>query len=71
MPYIARKCVNFDREYQIGEIIPDEAVSPQRATALQNMGLIVCIDVEITESPIATDKEVADTVNDIFDGQPS
>ena len=43
MPYIARKCVNFDREYQIGEIILNEAVSHQRATALQNMGLIVCI----------------------------
>lgn len=40
MPYIALKPVKFDREYLVGEIIPDQAVDECRAAALEGMKLI-------------------------------
>ena len=40
MPYIALKPVKFDREYLVGEIIPDQAVDAGRASALEGMKLI-------------------------------
>ena len=43
MPYIALKHVKFDREYMIGETIPDHVVDPSRAAALVGMKLIAAI----------------------------
>lgn len=43
MPYIALKHVKFDREYVIGETIPDHVVDPSRAAALVGMKLIAAL----------------------------
>lgn len=43
MPYIALKPTKFDREYMIGETIPDHVVDPSRAVALVGMKLIAAI----------------------------
>lgn len=40
MPYIATKPVRFDRDYCIGELIPDAVVDAGRAEAIRAMGLI-------------------------------
>ena len=44
MPYIAKKKARFDREYRIGEPIPDAAVDPSRARSLIAMGRIEYIE---------------------------
>lgn len=41
MPYGALKRVRFDRDYLIGEEIPDEVVDPARAEFLINSSYIV------------------------------
>ena len=46
MPYIAMKSVRFDRDYAIGELIPDGKVDPGRAADLIAMGLVVKIDAQ-------------------------
>ena len=41
MAYKAIKPVRFDRQYSIGETIPDAVVDPARAPNLQAMGMIM------------------------------
>lgn len=53
MPYIALKHVKFDREYLIGETIPDQVVDPSRAAALVGMKLIAAIAAaEPSQEPV-------------------
>lgn len=40
MAYIAKKAVKFDRNYSIGETVPDAVIDPRRASRLVEMGLI-------------------------------
>ena len=44
MPYIARKTAKFDRDYSIGETIPDAVVDPGRAASLIAMGRLSYIE---------------------------
>ncbi len=43
MAYIANKTVRFDRDYAIGEIIPDSVINPKMTTKLIGMGRIIRI----------------------------
>ena len=38
MAYIANKPVRFDRDYKVGEIIPDEVIAPGMTRKLVEMG---------------------------------
>ena len=43
MAYIANKPIRFDRDYHIGEIIPETAIDPMMARKLTDMGKIICV----------------------------
>lgn len=43
--FIANKAVRFDRNYKVGEIIPEEVVAPGMRRKLAEMGRISPIDV--------------------------
>ena len=43
MEYIANKPIRFDRDYHIGEIIPETAIDPMMARKLTDMGKIICV----------------------------
>ena len=45
MAYIANKPVRFDRDYKVGEIIPDEVIAPGMTRKLVEMGRILHIDL--------------------------
>lgn len=53
MPYSAKQLVRFDREYAIGETIPDAVVDSGRAESLIAMGRITRIYDAAQESPMA------------------
>lgn len=46
--YIANKPVRFDRNYKVGEVIPDGVISPQMGRRLIEMGRILCVDIPDT-----------------------
>lgn len=46
MAYIANRPVRFDRNYAIGERIPDGVIDPRMTTKLIGMGRIIRIDDE-------------------------
>lgn len=51
MTYIANRPVRFDRDYAIGEIIPDSVIDPQMIRKLIGMGRIIRIaDTQKPES---------------------
>lgn len=54
MAYIANRPVRFDRNYAIGETIPDGVIDPKMTTKLINMGRIIHIPdkAEPESSPI-------------------
>ncbi|MCM1233385.1 MAG: hypothetical protein NC489_24985 [Ruminococcus flavefaciens] len=43
MAYIANKPIRFDRDYHIGEIIPETAIDLMMARKLTDMGKIICV----------------------------
>lgn len=43
--YIANKPVRFDRNYKVGEVIPDGVISPMMGRRLVEMGRILCVDI--------------------------
>lgn len=43
MAYIANKPVRFDKDYSIGEIIPDEVIDPEMKKRLISWGKILYI----------------------------
>ena len=45
MAYIANKPVHFDRDYKVGEVIPDEVIAPGMTRKLVEMGRILHIDL--------------------------
>lgn len=59
MAYIALQRVRFDRDYLVGESIPGEVVSPERAEALKQMKLIA----EIATQEAAGAAEGGEDVN--------
>ena len=46
MAYIANKPVRFDKDYSIGEIIPDEIIDPKMEKRLISWGKILYISNE-------------------------
>ena len=61
MAYIATKPVRFDRDYAIGEIIPDEVIDPSMTIQLSQMGKILKTD--ITTTPKAASAKTATKAN--------
>lgn len=63
MAYIANKPVRFDRTYAIGEVIPDEVITPQMVRRLLDMGRILCVDLPApgggTEEPPVSEQKAA------------
>ena len=45
MAYIANKPVRFDRDYKVGEVIPDAVISSGMTRKLMEMGRILRIDL--------------------------
>lgn len=45
MAYIANRPVRFDRNYAVGEIIPEEVIEPKMIRKLQDMGRILHVDL--------------------------
>ncbi|MEA4922159.1 MAG: hypothetical protein VB031_02190 [Eubacteriaceae bacterium] len=54
--YKALKPCSFDKEYGIGDMIPEESVDPSRVNALKSMGLIA--EMEAT-GPVTDDERAA------------
>lgn len=46
--YIANKPVRFDRNYAVGEVIPDEVIEPTMTRKLVEMGRIIHVDLPDT-----------------------
>ncbi len=45
MAYIANRPVRFDRDYKVGEIVPDTVIAPGMARKLVEMGRILQVDL--------------------------
>ncbi len=45
MAYIANKPVRFDRDYKVGEVIPDAVISSGMTRKLMEMGRILHVDL--------------------------
>lgn len=45
MAYIANKPVRFDRDYKVGEVIPDAVIAPGMTRKLVEMGRILYVDL--------------------------
>lgn len=57
MKYVAVKYVHFDRDYAVGEIIPDGVVDESRAETLIKMGRIIkAVEPEPTVEPKSTEE---------------
>ncbi len=57
--YIANKPVRFDRNYKVGEVIPDEVISPKMGRRLMEMGRILRVD--ILDAPASTEPPQGNT----------
>lgn len=57
--YIANKPVRFDRNYKVGEVIPDGVISPQMGRRLIEMGRILCVD--LPDAPPGAEPQQEDT----------
>lgn len=58
MAYIAGKPVRFDRNYSVGERIPDSVIDPRAVPRLINMGRIIrTADDEVVEEKAVPVKE--------------
>lgn len=55
MAYIANRPVRFDRDYAVGEIIPDGVIDPKMTTKLVGMGRIIRIPDIPKSAPQPTD----------------
>lgn len=55
MAYIANRPVRFDRDYAIGETIPDNVIDPKMTTKLIGMGRIIHIPDKGEPEDTATD----------------
>ena len=57
MAYIAGKPVRFDRNYSVGERIPDSVIDPRAVPRLINMGRIIRTADDVVEEKTAPVKE--------------
>ncbi len=48
MAYISNKPVRFDRNYAVGDVIPDEVIDPKMTRKLVEMGRIISVDLPTT-----------------------
>ena len=64
MAYIANRPVRFDRNYAIGEVIPDKVIDPKMTAKLIGMGRIIRIPDEQVkaDAPADSTKNPADGV---------
>lgn len=51
MAFIANKPVRFDRDYQVGEVIPQEVIDPKMVRKLIEIGKIVEADLPAKNEP--------------------
>ena len=51
MAFIANKPVRFDRDYRVGEVIPQEVIEPKMVRKLIEIGKIVEIDLPAKNEP--------------------
>lgn len=49
MAYIANKPVRFDKDYSIGEIVPDEVIDPKMKKRLIDWGKIIQVKLPINK----------------------
>lgn len=65
MAYIANRPVRFDRNYAIGETIPDNVIDPKMTTNLISMGRIIRIPdkAEPENSPIDSTERTSESEN--------
>lgn len=68
MAYIANKPVRFDRDYKVGEIIPDAVIAPGMTRKLVEMGRILHIDLPQSGG---ADETSGEQQNDPQDGAES
>lgn len=61
--YIANRPVRFDRNYKVGEVIPDRVISPNMGRKLTEMGRILCVDLPDTGVNVELPQDGADEVN--------
>ncbi len=59
--YIANKPVRFDKNYNIGEIIPTEVIDPKMTRKLTEMGRIIYTDIPDTDTQNISNDEDIDT----------
>lgn len=57
MAYIANRPVRFDRDYKVGEIIPDEVIAPGMTRKLVDMGRILRVDLPQRDTDGPGDQE--------------
>lgn len=62
MAYIAGKPVRFDRDYAIGERIPDSVIDPRAVQRLINMGRIIRTADDAVEEKPSTKEKSAESV---------
>mgnify|MGYP003571248488 CR=1 FL=1 len=55
MAYIANRPVRFDRDYRIGEIVPDAVIDPGMTRKLLDMGKIILTDISANIEGESTD----------------
>lgn len=69
--YIALKPVRFDREYLIGELIPEKVVDPKMEATLIKRGRIAKVEGSAnTETPVIPEPTTTVTPNDGEGGTP-
>ena len=67
MAYIANRPIRFDRNYHIGERIPDEAIEPKMVPKLISMGRIIQVNLADDKSESPTEGEETAQGDDIGD----
>jgi len=58
--YIANRPVRFDRNYKVGEVIPDGVIAPQMGRKLTEMGRILHVDLPEANTSTQPPKDSAE-----------
>lgn len=68
--YIANRPVRFDRNYNVGEIIPAEVIAPQMRRKLAEMGRIICVDMpDDKDNGVQSGEFVCEVCGKVFKSQ--
>lgn len=70
MAYIANKPVRFDRDYKVGEVIPESVIAPGMTRKLVEMGKILHIDLPQSGGAEETSGQHQDGAESVPDGDP-